>query len=44
MKALECYNTAIDVDPNNVDAFVAKGALQCKLEYIITFYYLVREI
>jgi tetratricopeptide (TPR) repeat protein len=31
-KALDCYNQAIDVDPNNVDAFVAKGALQCKLE------------
>jgi len=31
-QALECYNQAIEVDPNNVDAFVALGALQCKLE------------
>lgn len=32
-KAYECYDSAIEVDPTNVEAFVAKGALQCQLEY-----------
>jgi len=31
-KAFELYNSALDADPTIVDAYVAKGALKCKLE------------